>query len=242
MMFSVAIPSHNEQDSLKVLVPRLLATINTIKNHSFELLLIDDASTDQTKEVITEYEQQDPRVQGVFLQRRSGQTGAFQAAFDRAKGDVIIRMDADLQDQPEDLPLFVTSFEQGADLVVGLRECRKHRRLLRLATSFYDILVTLFFNSPLHSNSGSFVGFRAQYIQGVSFWRNDHRFLPLIAILRGAQVIREVFVRHGVRQFGVSKYKVFKKLFVGTWDVFAFFLRAKCGYYKSKRHQLGKEG
>lgn len=235
MKFSLIIPAHNEAESLAILVPEIIKMVKKLSRlDRGELLLVDDASTDQTKAVIREFARKHRWIRPVFLRRRSGQTGCFRAAFAKARGDYLIRMDADLQDSPADLPLFLKAFHDGADLVMGLRECRQHRRLYRLASYVYDFLVVLIFNSPLHANSGSFVGFRADLVRGLDFKKNDHRYLPLIAMRRGARNIREVFVRHGQRRFGESKYQPLPKLLLGFFEVWRLFFRIKTGYYDAR--------
>lgn len=232
MNFSIVIPSHNEADSLKVLIPRILKVLIKQKKHKpFELILIDDASTDNTQAVIKKFASKHPSIKPIYLKKRSGQTGGFKAGFKKASGRYLIRMDADLQDLPEDLPLFFDGFQKGADLIMGLRECRKHKRVYRLASYVFDFLVVLIFNSPLHANSGSFVGFKTKLVENINFKKNDHRYLPLIAIHRGAKNIKEVIVRHGHRQFGVSKYHPLKKLFFGFFEVWRFFFRLQLGHY-----------
>ena len=232
MKYSIVIPAHNEYKSLQILIPELIKVIKD--NHRFgqsELILIDDGSTDKTKKVIKTYAQKHSFIKPIYLNKRFGQAGCFKAGFAQASGDYIIRMDADLQDNPQDLKLFYQSFKEGADLVVGLRECRQHRRIYRLTTYIYDFLVVLFFNSPLHASSGSFIGFKAYLVKKIPFVNNDHRYLPLIAIKRGAKNIREVIVRHQSRRYGHSKYHPVKKLFFGFFEIWRFFWRLKIGYY-----------
>ncbi len=232
MLFSIVIPVHNEFNSLKILLPLLCKSLEAAKGHEFEVLIVDDCSTDETRKLIDKFAAVYRYIRPIFLDHRSGQTGAFLEAFAIVRGEVIIRMDGDMQDHPEDLLLFFRLFEQGAELVMGLRECRKHRRLYRLAGYVYDAIILLLFNSPLHSNSGSFVGFQTRFVKKVVLKKNDHRFLPLIVMDRGAKDIREVFVRHGERQFDSSKYHPFKKLIFGFLEFISLFVRMRLGYYK----------
>ena len=231
MKLSIVIPAYNEAESLRILLPEIISIIRNSDDCSFELVLVDDASIDETRKVIKQYSDAYEFIKPIFLEKRSGQTGCFQEAFLLASGDFIIRMDSDLQDSPEDLPLFFDAFIDGADLVMGLRECRKHKKIYRLTSYIYDILVVLFFNSPLHANSGSFVGFRSDLVKNINFKKGDHRYLPLIAIRRGAVNIREVFVRHRSRQYDESKYNPLKKLFFGFFEVWRLFFRLASGYY-----------
>lgn len=232
MKISIVIPAKNESESLRILIPKIVGIVRNYREFfSIEVILVDDASSDSTRKIIDGFHQRYDFIKPVYLTRTSGQTGCFRAGFNLAAGDFIVRMDADLQDLPDDLPLFFKAFKDGADLVMGIREHRKHRRLYRLASFVYNFLVVLLFNSPLDMNSGSFVGFKADLVKNVNFKRNDHRYMPLIAICRGAKDIREITVRHGERRFGESKYHPLTKLFFGFFEVWWLFFRIKTGYY-----------
>lgn len=235
MRISIVIPAKNESESLQILIPEIIKVLNEQKkNFSAEIILVDDASSDSTKKIIDGFHKRYGFIKPIYLKKTSGQTGCFQAGFNQAKGDYIVRMDADLQDLPADLPLFFKAFNEGADLVMGIREHRKHRRLYRLASFVYNFLVVLIFNSPLDMNSGSFVGFKAELVKKVNFKKNDHRYMPLIAVCRGAKDIREITVRHGERRFGVSKYHPLTKLLFGFFEVWFLFFRIKIGYYDDR--------
>jgi glycosyltransferase involved in cell wall biosynthesis len=227
---AIIIPFHNEEDSLRVLIPRLLETLNNSAK-SFDVILVDDASTDGSADVVKSYQEKHTEISLMQLQKRGGQTGCYKLAFAKVKADYIIRMDADLQDAPEDLPKFFEKTDQGSELIMGLRECRKHSRILRLASGIYDLLILALFNSPLHSNSGSYVAFKADLVKNIPFRNNDHRYLPLIAMRRGANNISEVFVKHNERQWGKTKYHPVKKVILGVPEVFFFLFRYKLGIY-----------
>lgn len=229
--FSIVIPAFNEAESLNILIPEISSIIKNINELIFELVLVDDASNDDSRLVIENFSKKHEFIKPIFLDNRSGQTGCFQAGFSVASGSYIIRMDSDLQDSPSDLPKFINAFIDGADMVMGVRECRRHKKIFRLLSYVYDFLVVLLFNSPLHANSGSFVGFRSDLVKNINFKKGDHRYLPLIALRRGAVNIREVFVRHGSRQYGESKYNPLKKLFFGFFEVWRLFFRLATGYY-----------
>jgi glycosyltransferase involved in cell wall biosynthesis len=229
-LITLVIPFHNEEESLRELLDLVTAAMDSTRRR-FEVLMVDDASTDGGRAVVEAYLPRDPRFRLLIQGQRGGQTEAFRRAFAEAKGDVIIRMDADLQDDPRDLPQFLAQLDDGADLVMGLRENRKHSRLLRIATRVYDLLIAVLFDTNLHSNSGSFVAFRAQHVKDIRFRPNDHRYLPLIAIRRGASDVREVIVRHHLRKYGRPKYKVIHKILFGVPEVLMFLLRCQRGYY-----------
>ena len=232
-LLSVVIPFHNEEESLRELIPLLMENIQQL-NRSFEVILVDDVSTDNSAEVVKELQQQYPEIKLFQLPYRGGQTGCYEQAFRVAQGEYIIRMDADLQDDPRDLPKFLEKIGEGSELVMGLRECRKHTKILRLASGIYDLMIIALFNSPLHANSGSYVAFKAKLVKDIPFRKNDHRYLALITMRRGAKKISEVFVRHHERRYGKSKYNPFKKLVLGIPEVFFFLIRLKFGIYDLK--------
>ena len=232
MFLSIVIPFHNERENLAILLPELKSETDKHR-HDIEVILVDDCSTDGSGDFATSYTSDMPSWTVLRLPERSGQTGCYKAAFEQAKGSFILRMDADLQDDPKDLPAFIEKLECGAELVMGLRECRQHRRVLRIASLLYDLLIISLFDTPLHSNSGSYVAFRARLVKGLPWRKNDHRYLPLIAIHRDAQNVSEVIVRHRERQFGESKYNPLRKVVLGIPEVISFILRLKRGVYNS---------
>ena len=125
---SIVIPFRNEEKNLEILLPILSKAINEIK-YNFEVILVDDLSFDNGEQVCRSNANKFDNFKLLRLKERGGQSGAFKKGFQEAKGEYLIRMDSDLQDNPMDLRLFVEKFEEGCDLVMGLRECRKHRRL-----------------------------------------------------------------------------------------------------------------
>ena len=142
-------------------------------------------------------------------------------------------MDSDLQDNPSDLNLFFEKIiSQDPDLIMGLREARKHSKLLKITSTLYDLLILILFNTPLHSNSGSFVAFKREYVKNLPWYKNDHRYLPIIAIHRGASNISEVFVMHRERKYGNTNYPKYRKIILGVFEVILFMLRLKFGRYK----------
>ena len=223
---SIVIPFRDEEKNLEILLPSLAKVVSE-QEFPVELILVNDCSTDESLKVCKEKLTLFDNCKILDLDQPSGQTGAFREAFSVAQGGYLVRMDADLQDDPEDLPLFFEKFRQGSELVMGLRECRKHRKLLRLASMLYDMLILLLYDTPLHSNSGSYVGFQTSLIKDIHWYPNDHRYLPLIALQRGAQNISEVIVRHSPRIHGESKYKPIRKILFGIPEVMRFLLRLK---------------
>ena len=236
MFLTIVIPFHNERENLAILLPELNGEIAKCQ-HDVEVILVDDCSADGSGEFANSYVTDKPGWTVLSLRERGGQTGCYKAAFEQAQGLFILRMDADLQDDPKDLPAFIEKLEGGAELVMGLRECRQHRRILRIASLLYDLLIISLFDTPLHSNSGSYVAFRANLVKGLPWRKNDHRYLPLIAIHRNAKNVSEVIVTHRERQFGESKYNPLRKVVLGVPEVIAFIIRLKRGVYDLKPTQ-----
>ena len=129
----------------------------------------------------------------------------------------------------------------GQELVMGLRGLRRHHRFMRMVSILYDALMVLFFDTPLHTNTSSFIAFKAEIIKGIMFKKNDHRYLPLIAINKGALKIREIVVSHRERKYGTTKYKNSHKIFFGMIETISFLIRLKSGYYNSRRSRINKE-
>ena len=231
MKYSIVIPFRNEAENLPELFKRLKAFLDK-REESAEVLFINDLSEDNGEFVLGKYILDDHRFKIYSLKVRGGQTGAFTLGFSKAIGSKIIRMDADLQDHPEDLALFFEKLDAGNEVVLGYRKNRSHNFLLRLLTSIYDAVTTVIFDTGLDSNSASFVGFSSELVKDIPFKKNDHRYLPLICLQRGAKKFCGVAVRHSPRGHGKSKYSNLSKCLFGFLEFSMFYLRFKRGYYK----------
>lgn len=240
MFASVVIPVHNEQENLPILMRELDRALEAIPE-PIEILFVNDCSTDASPTILDGFQTERSHVRVIHLAGRGGQTGCYQVAFNEAQGEHIIRLDSDLQDDPADLVAFVHHLREGCDLVMGLRTLRKHRRVIRAVSIFYDSLMVLLFDSPLYTNTSSFVAFRAEHVRGIAFKKNDHRYLPMIAMHRGATKTKEVVIASRERRFGQSKYKNVQKVVRGAPEVTAFVARMLGGYYDRNRvHSLPK--
>jgi glycosyltransferase involved in cell wall biosynthesis len=236
---SIVIPLHNEAGNLPQLSKELddVLCLAQYHNHT-EVIFVDDVSTDGTRKILQQLSAQYSFIRVIPLEERGGQTGCYQVAFQEAQGEYIIRMDGDLQDDPEDLKAFFELMSERPDIIMGLRLMRRHRRLLRLATMLYDILMMATFDSPFYTNSSSFVAFKAKFVRGIRFRKNDHRYLPLIAMYRGAQNLKEIVVKNRDRIHGNTKYGTYKKLILGLPEILCFLARLKMGYYDLSRQPM----
>jgi len=229
--FSIVIPFHNESANLPELHRRLKNFIDE-RNEEIEVLFINDASEDDSVKILQQCISNKKTFKLFSLQVRGGQTGAFKLGFAEALGANIIRMDADLQDHPEDLAFFFEKLEAGYDVVLGYRVSRSHNIFLKLLTTIYDSITTIIFDTGLKSNSGSFVGFSSHLVKNIPFHNNDHRYLPLICLQRGAKTFCGIAVNHSARNHGRSKYSNINKCLFGFIEFVMFYLRFKRGYYR----------
>ena len=174
---------------------------------SWELVLVDDGSRDATARIAAELAAADRRVRLVCLARNYGQTQAMQAGFDAARGQVLVTMDGDLQNDPCDIPRLVATLEEGYDLVAGYRVRRKDRFFTRKVPSWVaNQLIAWLSGVSIRDNGCSLKAYRRQLIDQLHLYSDMHRFLPALAAATAAARITEIPVRHHPRRFGKSKY------------------------------------
>lgn len=204
-MISVTIPICNEAGNLSELYEKVRnALVKT--GRDWELILVNDGSTDRSEELLDEIAARDPLVKVVHLRRNFGQTAAMMAGFDFARGDIIIPMDGDLQNDPADIPLMLAKLDEGFDVCSGWRKDRKDNALHRnLPSIMANRLISFVSGVRLHDFGCSLKAYRREIIEGVRLYGEMHRFLPIYARWHGAK-IAEVEVRHYARSSGHSKY------------------------------------
>ncbi len=202
---SIIVPIYNEVESLPILV-EAIAKILTPTQRSYELICIDDGSTDGSTELLTQLAQNHPHLKAIILRRNYGQTPAMAAGFKYAQGDILITLDADLQNDPADIPLLLETLEQGYDLVSGWRKQRQDDAVTRLLPSkIANWLIGKVTGVKLHDYGCSLKAYRAEVVADMNLYGELHRFLPALAFIEGAK-ITEISVRHHPRQYGTSKY------------------------------------
>ena len=202
MDVSFVIPVRNEQESLRPLVEEVLehATVP-----HFEILLVDDGSTDGSTETIDQLAEREDVVQAVHLDRHLGKSAALAAGFARARGSIVITMDSDLQDEAAEIPRFIEKVNEGFDLVCGWKSVRHDPLLRRVASRVYNRWVGWLFAVPLHDINCGFKAMRHEVIEAIPLARGMHRLFPVLA-LRAGYSIAELPVEHRRRRFGRSKY------------------------------------
>jgi glycosyltransferase involved in cell wall biosynthesis len=221
---SIVVPIHNEYENL----PRLLAAIaEGIKptQSSYEIICVDDGSTDGSSDLLKELAQQRTDLRAVILRRNYGQTAAMAAGFRFAQGNLIITMDGDLQNDPADIPMLIDKLNQGYDLVSGWRKNRQDATLNRkIPSKIANWLIGQVTGVKVHDYGCSLKVYRAELVADMNLYGELHRFLPALAFIEGAR-ITEVPVRHHPRQFGKSKYGIDRTFRVVMDLMTVFFMR-----------------
>ena len=204
---SVVVPLYNEEESLPHLVEQLLAALRP-SGERFELVLVNDGSSDRTAEVLERLSRDIPELVGVVLRKNYGQTAAMAAGFDVAQGEVIVSLDGDLQNDPADIPMLLAKLREGYDLVSGWRHQRQDAALQRkLPSKIANRLIGRVTGVRLHDYGCSLKAYSRDVLSDMRLYGELHRFLPALAFIEGAR-ITEVKVNHRARQFGSSKYGI----------------------------------
>ena len=204
---SIVVPIYNEDESLRFLVNQLLDVLRPM-NESFELVLVNDGSSDNSEEVMRKLSLEVPELVAVLLRKNYGQTAAMAAGFDISRGEIVVTLDGDLQNDPADIPLLINKIKDGFDLVSGWRFRRKDAAISRKIPSMIaNRLIGKVTGVNLHDYGCSLKAYRKEVLADMRLYGELHRFLPVLANIEGAR-ITEVKVNHRARQFGSSKYGI----------------------------------
>jgi glycosyltransferase involved in cell wall biosynthesis len=205
MDLSIVIPLYNEEENVEPLCRQLRAALEGT-GREYEIIIVDDGSTDGSFDVLKRLHEGDECLKVIRFRRNFGQTAAFAAGFDRSQGEVVITMDADLQNDPADIPLLLEKIEEGYDVVSGWRLHRQDPFLTRRFPSMIaNWLISQVTRVHLHDYGCSLKAYRREVVKNVQLYGELHRFIPAIANWMGVSVA-EVPVRHYARRFGKSKY------------------------------------
>ena len=203
--YSVVVPFNNEEENVTALYARLKQVMEQVTD-SFELVLVDEGSTDRTYKLLEEIAAVDSRVLVVKLRRNFGQTSALAAGFDHASGEFILAMDGDLQHDPNDIPNFLEKLEEGYDVVSGWRRARIDSFLMRrLPSRCANWLMAKLSGVEIHDFGTTFKAYRREVIQNIPLYGEMHRFIPVLASWYGASIC-EIPIRNLNRERGKSHY------------------------------------
>ncbi len=213
---SVVLPVLNEHESLEQLHKELTDVLTAI-GREYELVFVDDGSTDGSTEICRDLVRRDHHVVLVELRRRFGKATALQAGFGTARGDVIITMDADLQDDPKEIPRFLEGFERGFDLMCGWKEDRKDSLSKTLPSKLFNYVTSRTSGLKLQDFNCGFKAYKREVVQGLDLYGELYRYIPVLVHAKGFKV-GEIAVSHRARRFGASKYGI-ERFLRGPFDL-----------------------
>ena len=206
-LISIVVPVYNESDSIRLLINEI---INVMKSHQllFELIIVNDGSVDRTSNVLENLSLEIKQLTVINLRKNYGQTAALAAGFDHSNGDIIVTLDGDLQNDPNDIPKLITNINEGYDLICGWRFQRKDKLLnRRIPSQIANRLIGNVTGIHLHDYGCSLKAFKHEIIKDIKLYGELHRFLPVLANIEGAK-IKEIKVNHRSRKYGQSKYGI----------------------------------
>lgn len=235
---SLVIPLHNEQESLPILV-KSIDDVFKAGDNEYDIVFVDDGSTDQSFEILKKIRlEYGSRISVIRFTRNYGKSAALSVAIKEAKGDVIITMDADLQDDPTAIPLMLEKIDEGWDLVSGWKKIRYDPITFTLPSKLWNAVTSFLSGIKLHDFNCGFKAYRSEAAKSLEIYGDRHRYLPALAHWDGYKVT-EVPVPHHARQFGKSKYG-FGKFFNGIFDMLTLLFLKR--YLKSPLHFFGMIG
>lgn len=213
---SVVIPLLDEEQSLEELCERLIGTLSSLER-TFELVFVDDGSRDGSFAVLEKLHRQDQRIKVIQFRRNFGKAAALSAGFKEARGSVIVTMDADLQDVPEEIPRLLAAMDAGYDVVSGWKAKRRDPFSRRVASRIFNLVVALLTGIRIHDFNSGFKCYRPEVTEEIKLYGELHRYIPVLASWRGFR-IAEVEVEHQARRYGRSRYNVWR-IFRGFFDL-----------------------
>ena len=237
-MLSIVVPIHNEEPSILPLYDRLTAVLETLRK-PFEIIFVDDASTDRSFDLLANLVETDNRLKVIRLRRNFGQTAALSAGFDEAQGSVVVSLDGDLQHDPEDIPALLAKIDEGYDIASGWRRNRIVNALTRkIPSRIANWLMAKVSGMDLRDFGTTFKAYRAEILKDVNLYGELHRFIPALASFYGARVA-EVPIRNIPRSSGKSHYGL-GRTFNVLFDIITikFLLR----YFTRPMHFFGRIG
>ncbi len=226
--YSVIVPLMNEEETVELLYSKIVEAMDSI-DEPYEIVFIDDGSTDKTFEIMRRLQGKDEHLKVIKFRRNFGQSAAMGAGFEYASGETVIAMDGDLQNDPKDIPKLVAKLGEGYDIVSGWRQNRQDKVLIRKVPSkIANALIRHFTQVKITDTGCSLKAYTKEIVKKIRLYGELHRFIPALARIEGAR-IGEVPVSHHARQFGSSKYNISRTLKVimdlTTLNLFIKYLR-----------------
>lgn len=236
-MISAVVPVFNEEESLKAFYKVLVSHLPKL-NKAYEIVFVDDGSTDKTLEILKDLESKNANVEILSFRKNRGKAEALTYGFKIAKGDFIVTLDADLQDRPEEIVKLIRKQKEGFDLVFGWRKDRKDNIAKRISSRLFNFLVGTFWGVRFHDYNCGLKLYTKEVAKSLNLYGGMHRFIPLLVSENGFSVA-EIPILHEKRKFGKSKYG-FSKIFRDIPDIFTILFLTK--YAKRPLHFFGIAG
>jgi len=237
IQISIVMPAYNEEKNIFPLYNKLTSVLKKLKKR-YELIFVDDGSTDYTFKNLKKINENDSNVKVIQFMRHFEKAAALSAGFSKAKGDIIITMDADLQDNPEEIPKFLNKLDKGYDLVIGWRYKRKDPLTKIIVSKIFNFFVRLLTRIKVHDSDCNFRAMKREVIKNIDVYSGLYRYIPFIASKKGYK-ISEIKVTHHPRKFGKSKYG-FIRLYKGFLDLLT--IKFLLSYNKRPLHLFGGIG
>ena len=239
MDISIAIPLLNEEESLPPL-EKWIRKVMEEHGFSYEIVMIDDGSTDKSWQVIEALQKKNPHVKGIKFRRNYGKSAGLSTAFEAVQGDVVITMDADLQDSPDEIPeLYRMITEDGFDLVSGWKKKRYDPLSKTIPTKFYNAVTRWISGIKLHDFNCGLKAYKREVVKSIEVYGEMHRYIPVIAKWSGFKKIGEKVVQHREREFGVTKFGL-ARFINGPLDLLSITFVGRFG--KRPMHFMGSLG
>ena len=237
MKLSLVIPVYNEDESLVQLHKEIVDVI-TSHDYDAEIIFVDDGSSDNSWSMISDLASKDDRIRAIRFRRNFGKAAAFNAGFNEAVGEIVITMDADLQDDPKEIPGFLEMMNTDLDVVSGWKKVRHDPWHKTIPSKFFNGMVSWISGTKLHDHNCGMKCYRREIFDEVTLYGELHRFVPVLAASRGYKVGEKV-IQHRARQFGYSKYG-FNRFIKGFLDILT--VKFVTGYGQRPQHFLGSVG
>ncbi len=237
LYLSVVVPLYNEEESLEELVSRITETMVPISDR-WEVLFIDDGSTDQSSAVILRLRERDPRIKLIRFRRNYGKSAALAVGFEHARGCYVITMDADLQDDPREIPHLIASIDGGFDMVSGWKKKRYDPISKTIPSRFFNFVTSKMSGIPIHDFNCGLKAYRLEVVKNVHVYGEMHRYIPVLAKMAGFSCT-ELVVQHHPRKHGKTKFGM-SRFFKGFLDLLTVMFTSR--YTQRPLHVFGTVG
>lgn len=236
-MISIVVPVFNEEESLTLLYSEVVKVVKDL-DKTYEILFVDDGSTDDSLKVLQTFTEQDKHIRIFSFRKNQGKAEALTLGFQKAKGEYIVTLDADLQDPPSEIPGLIKKLNEGFDCVSGWRKDRKDKNRMRIISRIFNLSAKVFWGLSLHDYNCGLKAYTRDAVKSLVLYGGMHRFIPLLLVQQGFTVT-EIPTQHRPRKYGKSKYG-FSKVFTDLPDMFTILFLSR--YSQRPMHFFGLVG